>query len=168
VREEGRVLRQALALAALSVLVAAAVHVPLIRRFVRGDFRQAFIQAAEYPGLRLITIEEGEELWRTGGAAFIDARPAGTFEEKHIPGARNLPASEGEKRIPAAVLALPRGGPLVVYCEGGDCQSSLLLAKRLHAEGFEDVRVMTGGWADWVQAGLPVESDFPGRRDGQA
>jgi len=24
----------------------------------------------------------------------------------------------------------------VVYCEGGDCQSSLALARRLHDEGF--------------------------------
>jgi 3-mercaptopyruvate sulfurtransferase SseA len=47
---------------------------------------------------------------------------------------------------------------IVVYCEGGDCQSSLALAKRLHDEGFKDIRVMTGGWAEWIKAGLPAET----------
>ena len=46
---------------------------------------------------------------------------------------------------------------IVVYCEGGDCQSSLLQAKRLSDEGFQDIRVMTGGWAEWKRTGLPAE-----------
>ena len=160
--EGGRVLRQALVLGALSVLVAAAVHFPLLKRFARGEFRESFFQASEYPGVRLITLEEGEDLWRTAQAAFVDARRADLYAEGRVPGARSVPASEAEKAFPADVLNLPRAGTLVVYCEGGDCQSSLLLAKRLHDEGFKDIRVMTGGWEAWKAAGLPEE-----RGDGQ-
>lgn len=156
-REGGRVLRQALVLGALSVLVAAVVHFPLIKAFVRGEFREAFFAADDYPGLRLITREEGEELWRAGGAVFIDARKEAEFREGHVPGALSAPAAEAEKSLPQGVLALPRGAVLAVYCEGGDCQSSLLLAKRLHDGGFQDIRVMTGGWAEWTKAGLPRE-----------
>ena len=155
--EARRVLRQALALGALSVLVAAAVNAPLIRRFVRGEFRESFFQAAEYPGIRLITLEEGEDLWRVGTAVLIDARRASLYKEGHLPRAVSLPAEETAKTLPSDVLALPREGTIVVYCEGGDCQSSLLLAKRLHGERFKDIRVMTGGWAGWQAAGLPEE-----------
>ncbi len=155
--ESGRVLRQALTLGALSLLIAAAVHLPLIKRFARGEFRESFFQASEYPGVRLITLEEGEDLWRTEQAAFIDARRADLYAEGRVPGARSVPASEAEKPFSAYVLNLPRAGTLVVYCEGGDCQSSLLLAKRLHVEGFKDIRVMTGGWEAWKAAGLPEE-----------
>ncbi|HMA53132.1 MAG TPA: rhodanese-like domain-containing protein [Acidobacteriota bacterium] len=160
--EPGRILRQALILAALAVLLAAAVHLPLIKKLVRGEFRESFFQAAEYPGVRLITVEEAEDLWRTAQAVLVDARRRDLYVEGHVPGARSLPASETEKAFPAMVLDLPRAGTLVVYCEGGDCQSSLLLAKRLHDKGFKDIRVMTGGWDAWRTAGLPEE-----RGDGQ-
>lgn len=155
--EAGRVLRQALVLGALGLLVAAAVHLPLIKRFARGEFRESFFQTSEYPGIRLITPEEGEDLWRTAQAAFIDARRTDLYGEGHVPGARSVPASDAGKALPAGVMNSPRAGTLVVYCEGGDCQSSLLLAKRLHDKGFKDIRVMTGGWAAWKTAGLPEE-----------
>lgn len=155
--ETGRALRQALALGALSVLVAAAVHAPLVKRFARGEFRDTFLAASDYPAIRLIALEEGEELWRAGGTVFIDARQEAEYREGHVPSARNAPAAEAERALPPFVRDLPRDRVLAVYCEGGDCQSSLLVAKRLSAAGFKDVRVMTGGWAGWAAAGLPVE-----------
>ena len=155
--EGWRVLRQALTLVALSALIGAIVHFPLLKRLARGEFRDTLVQADEYPGLRLITTAEGEDLWRVGEAVFVDARRAPAYDQGHVPAARNAPAAEAEKTLPQPLMDLPRGRPVVVYCEGGDCQSSLLLAKRLHDEGFRDVRVMTGGFDEWAKAGLPVE-----------
>ncbi len=170
--ETGRALRQALALGAISVLVAAAVHAPLIKRFARGEFRETFFEAAAHPGIRMITLEEGEDLWRTGGAVFIDARKEAEFREGHVPGALSAPAARAEKAMPQALQALARDRALVIYCEGGDCQSSLLLAKRLSQDGFKDIRVYTGGWAGWTAAGLPMEKAEAGmnreKGDGQA
>jgi rhodanese-related sulfurtransferase len=157
--ETRKVVRQVLALGVLSVLAAAAVHFPLLKRFVRGEFRETFFSQAEYPGVRLITLEEAEDLWAGGGAVFFDARPAVPYSEGHVPGARNLALNESGPRLTADVQDILRERTLVVYCEGGDCQSSLLLAKRLHDEGFKDVRVVTGGWEEWKKAGLPEERD---------
>ncbi len=157
--DAGKVLRQALAIGALSLVVAAAVHLPLIKRFARGEFRDSFFRAADYPGVRLIALEETEELWAGGAAVFLDARAAGLFGRGRVPGARNVPSAGGGEEVPEEVLALPKDGTLVVYCEGGDCQSSLALARRLHDEGFRDIRVFGGGWAEWTGAGLPLEKD---------
>lgn len=157
--DAGRVLRQALALGALSLVAAAAVHLPLIKRFARGEFRDSFFRAADYPGVRMITLEETEDLWAGGAAVVLDARAAVLFGRGRVPGARNVPAAGREEALPDEVLALPKDGTLVVYCEGGDCQSSLALARRLHDEGFRDIRVFSGGWADWTRAGLPTEKD---------
>jgi rhodanese-related sulfurtransferase len=168
VSEGGRALRQALALGALSVLAAAAVHFPLVQRFARGEFRQTFLAAAEHPAVRLITLAEGEDLWRAGTAVFLDARNAGEYEAGHVPGARGVPAAAAGPALSRDLRELPREGLVVVYCEGGECQSSLLLARKLEAEGFKDVRVMTGGWEEWVKAGLPAETGTPRERaDGQ-
>ncbi|OGD14306.1 MAG: hypothetical protein A2V76_10415 [Candidatus Aminicenantes bacterium RBG_16_63_14] len=152
-----RIIRQALTIGVLSVLVAAAVHFPLVNRFVRGEFRETFFSRADYPGIRLITLQEAEDLWAAGETVFFDARGAGPYGEGHVPRARNLPEAESRQMLPADVLKLLRERALVVYCEGGDCQSSLLLAKRLHDEGFKDIRVMTGGWEEWKKAGLPED-----------
>jgi rhodanese-related sulfurtransferase len=170
VRETGRALRQALFLGALAILIAAAVHFPLVKKFARGDFRDTFFQAAEYPGLRMITLEEAEDLWRTGGTAFVlDARAEESFTQGHIPGARNVPAAEAEVSLPSDLLGAARDRTLVVYCEGGDCQSSLALARRLHEEGFRDIRVFGGGWEAWTKAGLPEEkAEKAEKDDGQA
>jgi rhodanese-related sulfurtransferase len=157
--ETRKIIRQALGIGALGVLLGAAVHFPLVKRFVRGEFRETFFSRADYPGIRLITIQEAEDLWAAGEAVVFDARPERPFREGHVPGARSLPAVESGQKLPAEVLELARERTLVVYCEGGDCQSSLALAKRLHDEGFRDIRVMTGGWEEWKKAGLPEEKD---------
>lgn len=155
--ETRRVVRQALTIGILSVLVAVAVQFPLVKRFARGEFRETFFQPDEYPGIRMVTLQEAEDLWAGGAAVVLDARAARLFAAGHVPRARNLPAAESGLKIPSDVLEMTRDRTLVVYCEGGDCQSSLALAKRLHDDGFRDVRVFTGGWAEWQEAGLPEE-----------
>jgi rhodanese-related sulfurtransferase len=157
--ETGRTFRQALTIGALGVLVAAAVHFPLVERFVRGEFRETFLSWTDYPGVCLISIEEAEDLWAGGGAVLLDARPAVLYGEGHVPGARNIAADEPDPDMTAGVRDILRERTVVVYCEGGDCQSSLHLARRLHDKGFEDIRVLTGGWDEWKKAGLPEERD---------
>lgn len=148
---------RALAIAGFSVLVAAAVNLPLIQRFVKGEFRETFFVQADYPGVRMITLAEAEDLWRTGEAVFLDARAADLFARGHVPRALSAPAEAAEKSLPSFFERLPLEGALVIYCEGGECSSSLALAKLLHEKGFTDIRVFSGGWEDWERAGLPGE-----------
>ncbi len=156
--EAGRTFRQALALGALAVAVGSAVNVSLIKRFARGEFRETFFVQAEYPGVRMISLAEAEDLWISGEALFLDARAAGLFRDGRVPRARSLPEDGSDRPLPPFVTERPREGPIVVYCEGGDCHSSLALAKRLHDEGFRDIRVFSGGWEEWRAAGLPEET----------
>lgn len=153
------VVRQMLAIGALSVLVAAAFHFPLIKRFARGEFRESFFLREDYPGIRMIGLGEAEDVWAAATGIFIDARPAPLFREGHVPGARNVPYEMDSTRIPDDTLGILSGRTVVVYCEGGDCRSSLDLAKLLHGRGHRDLRVLTGGWDEWARAGLPVERD---------
>jgi rhodanese-related sulfurtransferase len=150
-------MRQALAVAALSVAFAAVVHFPLILRFARGEFRETFFVPAEFPGIRIISLAEAEDLWRMGEAAFLDARTKDTYAQGHVPRAMSAPAEDAEASLPSFVERLPLEGALVIYCEGGDCSSSLALAKLLYEKGFTDIRVFNGGWEEWERAGLPGE-----------
>jgi rhodanese-related sulfurtransferase len=90
-------------------------------------------------------------------ALILDARPAVFFERGHVPGALNLSrddfANDYRRLAPALKAAQTR--PIIVYCSGGECHDSRLVANALLSLGFNDVSVYTGGWTEWSEAHLP-------------
>jgi len=92
----------------------------------------------------------------TDGVTLVEALPASYFEDRHLPGAANLPHDADEATI-AAVLPDP-GRTVVVYCANQACPNSGILGRRLTQLGYADVRVYEGGKEDWLEAGLTLES----------
>lgn len=90
------------------------------------------------------------------GAVAVDARSAEHYAAGHLPGALSLPLEQAAD--PAKLSHLPTGTTLVVYCSGYGCSDSFDLAVALLAAGYTDVRVFEGGYPEWHDAGLPVES----------
>ena len=43
--------------------------------------------------------------------------------------------------------------PVVLYCSGGDCEDSHMLAQKLFGAGFNNLLVYRDGWPDWVKRG---------------
>ncbi len=102
-------------------------------------------------------------LFQAAGAALIvDAREPGEYAEGHIAGAVNL-AYDDAMREPARVSALDvRGRPVIVYCNGGTCESSRYLAELMVRDhGLHRVLVYEGGFPEWAAAGKPVERGAP-------
>lgn len=96
-------------------------------------------------------------LFDAGAALFLDARDTDEYEAGHIPGAMRLSESDAASQ-PESVKNLPvRGRPIIAYCQGGDCEASLDLARNLVASGYRKVLVFTGGFPEWAAAGYPVE-----------
>ena len=94
------------------------------------------------------------------GVPFLDARRTSVYQEGHVAGARSLPIWESS--VDDGIKKLFEEGydvnaPLVVYCSGGDCEDSHMLAQRLHGYGFNNALVYTGGFPDWQKRGMPVE-----------
>ena len=99
-------------------------------------------------------------LLHSRGTLFIDARRSKVFGEGHVRGARSFPVWESD--IDARVKALYEEGldqsaPAVVYCSGGNCEDSHMLAQKLYMVGFDNVLVYTGGFPDWEARKAPVE-----------
>jgi rhodanese-related sulfurtransferase len=93
------------------------------------------------------------------GALFLDARRTAIYREGHVAGAR--PLSVWESDADEKVRALWSEGtdqkaPIVLYCSGGDCEDSHMLAQKLYLAGFDDLRVYRDGFPDWQKRGLPV------------
>lgn len=99
-------------------------------------------------------------LWlHAQGALFLDARRSEAFRAGHIPGARSLPAWEAnlaERIQRLAMLAPDPRLPVVIYCSGGDCQDSHLVAEALRPAGFVNLRIYREGYPEWVTRGGKV------------
>jgi rhodanese-related sulfurtransferase len=94
-------------------------------------------------------------------ALVFDARPSVYYSEGHVPGALNLSRNDFAKDYTRLrpVLDKDKNRPIIVYCSGGDCHDSRLVASALLALGFSNVKIFTGGWTSWTEAKLPVERE---------
>jgi len=93
-------------------------------------------------------------------ALILDARPSLFFEQGHVPGALNLPRDDFARDYQNLSLSLKAATdkPIIVYCSGGECHDSSLVANALLTLGFTRVSVFTGGWDAWSAAGLPAST----------
>lgn len=103
-----------------------------------------------------IDLNESRALFESGKALFIDSRHAFDFKRGHIRAALNIPLTEMDS-MQKTIASLPRDKTLIVYCDGAECNSSIELASKLHAQGFGGVRIFFGGWQEWTSQKLPAE-----------
>lgn len=105
-----------------------------------------------------ITGEEAAWL-HAHGAVFLDARRTAMYEQGHILGAKSFSAWEdglAEKVDQLSLFTADLKLPLVIYCSGGDCHDSHLVAQKLWLAGFRNVRIYTDGFPDWEARKKPV------------
>ena len=85
-------------------------------------------------------------------AVIVDVRDNKEFGNGHIAGALNIPFATIDSRI--GELASYKGKPIVLVCKMGQHAGSI--GRKLKAQGFEDVRRLSGGMAEWGANSLPV------------
>ena len=92
-------------------------------------------------------------------AVFLEARRTAVYEAGHIAGSRLMPIWESDidERIKTLFYELPnQQQPIVVYCSGGNCEDSHMLAEKLWGVGYENVLVYKDGYPDWTGKGRPI------------
>jgi rhodanese-related sulfurtransferase len=86
-------------------------------------------------------------------AVVVDVCEADEFAAGHVGGARNVPFSELEKRLPEVVKN--KALPVILVCATGSrAGRAEAVAKKL---GYEKAQAMAGGLKAWKEANLPVE-----------
>ena len=86
-----------------------------------------------------------------GRLALLDVRSPAEWAAGHLPGSSNIPVADLERRL----AEIPRDRPLAVHCHSGS--RAAIAASLLRARGLADVRVFSGGFAEWTMAGYPVD-----------
>jgi rhodanese-related sulfurtransferase len=105
-----------------------------------------------------ISLDYAMMKFQSRNTIFLDARYPEDFKAGHIKGAINLPYEEFERYSPEVLPHLPKNQEIIAYCDGTECETSLLLARELVDLGYKNVKVFFGGWQEWWNAGLSVET----------
>lgn len=135
-------------LLALGLLAAIALLPRLVRRLRHSS------------GPRWIEVEDLRSLKEHGTpVTILDVRSANDFDGPlgHIPGARNVPLGEIEKRL--GELKGLASEPIVVVCRAQTMSSKA--AAMLDAASFQDVRVLRGGTVAWKAAESKLSGPGP-------
>ncbi len=99
------------------------------------------------------------ELYSRKTVPFLDARRTSVYRDGHIAGSRAFSVWEADvdEKVKAFFAeGTDQSAPIVVYCSGGNCEDSHMLADKLYQVGFDNVLVYKDGYPDWLQRGLPV------------
>ncbi len=123
------------------ILVAALLAVGVM--LFMHETRKSGTSLSPQQAINLVNAEQG---------VFVDLRDTADFRAGHIVDAMHVPSAKLMNNT--GLLEKYRNKPIVLVCKMG--QSSGGVGKKLNAEGYENVNIMTGGMMEWNNLQLPV------------
>lgn len=122
--------------------------------FVYQDAK-VIAQPAKSSGVALITAEElKSKLAANEAVVVIDVRSSETYanSDKKIKGAVHVKVRRLKSRLSFPPLKdVPRDREVVTYCSCPADEAAISAARVLLENGFKRVRVLKGGWRQWVK-----------------
>jgi rhodanese-related sulfurtransferase len=117
------------------------------------------VQAPPFDSFPVDTIglNQFQQAVKDKSVLILDARASTYYDHGHVPRALNLSRADFANdyiRL-RSILEPAKDKPIVVYCAGGACHDSKMVAQALTALGYSRVRIYPGGWDGWTAAGLP-------------
>jgi rhodanese-related sulfurtransferase len=119
------------------------------------------------PGAKIISAAEAKMLI-TKGMPVYDVRVSEEYETAHVPGAISVPYNESSAKEVGfdssddkfALNKLPKdkNAALIMYCDGTICWKSYKSAVMAIQAGWTNIHWFRGGFPEWKEAGLPIES----------
>ena len=117
--------------------------------------------AQDAPNVEMISADELKaKVISNNPVTIIDVRSSEGYAASTttIKGSIHFKVRKLKSRLPYAPLKdLPKDREIVTYCACPKDQSSIAAAQILQAAGFKRVKVLQGGWLEWVRVNGPVE-----------
>ncbi|HET6978498.1 MAG TPA: rhodanese-like domain-containing protein [Pyrinomonadaceae bacterium] len=118
-------------------------------------------QAQTDPAVQMISADELKaKVTANQPVTIIDVRSSEGYANsaKTVKGAIHFKLRKLKARLAFPPLKdLPKDQEIVTYCACPKDESSIAAAQILQASGFKRVRVLQGGWQEWLKANGPVE-----------
>lgn len=121
----------------------------------------AVVGPAQQPAVNTITAEELKaKMAKNEQVTVIDVRSSEGFANSTttVKGSIHFKVRKLKSRLNFAPLKdLPRNREIVTYCACPKDEASIAAAQILQAAGFTRVRVLQGGWHEWLRVNGPVQ-----------
>ena len=112
---------------------------------------------AEEVKIYTVDLDKSWELYQAENVVVVDSRAADDFGAGHWKGAISLPTDDFDKRWDSVKASVPTDARVLIYCNGPGCDLGERLAALLRDRGYRQIFVSTASYADWQDAGHPVE-----------
>ena len=109
------------------------------------DEMEAYLDFVDYGGATIFPEQISKEDWKK--FFIIDARDKEQYAKEHIDGAVNLEW----RKVLAERKSIPKDKPVLIYCNTGSLSAQAGFALRV--AGFDNVRILHGGYAEWKSKG---------------
>ena len=126
-----------------SLLLAPAAHAD--NKAIATDEMEAYLEFVDYGGGVIFVEQIPKDEWPK--MVVIDARDPAQFAKGHIPGAVNM----DWRQVLAKRNTIPKNKPVLIYCNTGSLSAQAGFALRV--AGWENVRILQGGMAEWQAKG---------------
>lgn len=100
---------------------------------------------------KTVTYEQMLKIINSDDFIIIDARSADYFNINKIGNAINIFPYDDETVVMNKIFDLPQDKKIVVYCDGGNCDSSHKIAEILLNFGYDNTYIYSGGWDEWTK-----------------
>lgn len=111
------------------------------------------LEPAEPAGAPIPAAELARRIEAGSAPLVLDVRSEEEYARGHIPGSLNIPHDELPDRL--GELPIVKSEEVVVHCQSG--RRAAAAEATLRADGYSNVRDLTGHWQGWQEAGLPTE-----------
>ena len=119
-----------------------AVPVPVLAQDKAAiDAMEGYLDFVDYGGATIFPEQIPKDDWKK--FVVIDARDKDQFAKEHIPGAINIEW----RRTLAERSRIPKDKPVLLYCNTGSLSAQAGFALRV--AGYENVRILLGGFTEW-------------------
>lgn len=98
---------------------------------------------------KTVTYEQMLKIIENDDFIIIDARNAELFNKSKIGNSLNIFPYSDEAEVVNKIFDLPQDKKIVVYCDGGNCDSSHKIAEMLLSFGYDNTFIYSGGWEEW-------------------
>ncbi len=118
---------------------------------------KVYLFSKKYPEIKFLNTIELLKLYKNGNIIIVDARERVFYEKGHIKSAINIPYNEFEIYPEIFLNLLKKDKDIIIYCEGGYCEESFIVAEFILKYGFKNIYVYIDGYPEWEKRGLPRE-----------